>query len=71
MVVLSLGDQSIRNQVKHLANGSAKEAASQIRRFGGDYSYATPGLFYVGDKRSENVCNYRSAMVKKKRGLQF
>ena len=48
VAALSLADQSIRSQAKHLENGSAKDAASQIRLFGGYYSYATLGLFYVG-----------------------
>jgi membrane-associated phospholipid phosphatase len=48
LAAVSLADQSIRTQVKHLQNGSAKDAASEIRRFGSSYSYATLGLFYVG-----------------------
>ena len=48
VAALSLADQSIRTQVKHLQNGSAKDVASEIRRFGGYYSYATLGLFYAG-----------------------
>jgi membrane-associated phospholipid phosphatase len=44
----SLADQSLRTQAKHLQNGSARDVASQIRLFGGYYSYATLGLFYVG-----------------------
>jgi membrane-associated phospholipid phosphatase len=60
VAALSLADQSIRSQAKHLENGSAKDAASQIRLFGGYYSYATLGLFYVGgeifhDPRAEAV----------------
>jgi membrane-associated phospholipid phosphatase len=48
VAAVSLADQSLRTQVQHLQNGSAKDVASQIRLFGGYYSYATLGLFYVG-----------------------
>jgi hypothetical protein len=48
VAAVSLADQSLRTQAEHLENGAAKEAASQIRLFGSDYSYATLGLFYAG-----------------------
>jgi hypothetical protein len=48
VAAVSLADQSIRTQMRHLNNGSAKDVASQIRLFGSYYSYATIGLFYVG-----------------------
>jgi len=48
IAAVSLADQSIRTQVRYLQNGPAKDVASQIRLFGGYYSYATLGLFYVG-----------------------
>jgi membrane-associated phospholipid phosphatase len=48
VAAVSLADQSLRTQVQHMQNGSAKDAASQLRLFGGYYSYATLGLFYVG-----------------------
>ena len=48
IAAVSLADKSVRTQVLHLQNGSAVDVASQIRRFGGSYSYATLGLFYVG-----------------------
>ena len=48
VAALSLADQSLHTQMRHLQNGLAKDVASQIRLFGGYYSYATLGLFYVG-----------------------
>ena len=48
VAAVALADKSIRTQVQHLQNGSANDVASQIRRFGGAYSFVTLGLFYVG-----------------------
>ena len=48
VAAVSLADQSTRTQAQHLEDGPAKDVASEIRRFGGYYSYATLGLFYAG-----------------------
>jgi membrane-associated phospholipid phosphatase len=46
--VVALADESVKTQVEHIQKGSANDAASQIRRFGSYYSFATLGLFYIG-----------------------
>ncbi len=61
VAAMALADKSVRTQVQHIQNGSANDVASQIRQFGGPYSYATLGLFYVGgeifhDPPAKAVC---------------
>jgi len=48
VAAVTLADKPVRTQVQHIQNGSANDVASQIRQFGGSYSFATLGLFYVG-----------------------
>jgi len=48
VAAVALADKPVRTQVQHVQNGSANDVASQIRQFGGSYSFATLGFFYVG-----------------------
>ncbi len=48
VAAVALADKPVRTQIQHIQNGSANDVASQVRQFGGPYSFATLGLFYVG-----------------------
>lgn len=48
VAAVALADKPVRTQIEHIQNGSANDVASQIRQFGGSYSFATLGLFYIG-----------------------
>lgn len=54
VAAVSLADTHVRNQIQHLQNASANDAASQIRKFGGIYSYAVLGLFLAGGETFGN-----------------
>ncbi len=44
----SFADTHVRNQIRHIQNASAYDAAKQIRQFGGIYSIGVLGLFLAG-----------------------
>ena len=48
VAAVSFADTHVRNQVLRIQSASGLDAAGQIRRFGGTYSFATLGLFLAG-----------------------
>lgn len=54
VAALSLADNQVRTQVQHIQNASALNVASQIRQFGGPYSYGVLGLFFAGGEAFDN-----------------
>ena len=54
VAAVSLADSDVRTQVQHIQNASALNVASQIRQFGGPYSYGVLGLFLAGGEAFDN-----------------
>jgi membrane-associated phospholipid phosphatase len=55
VAAVSLADSQVRTQVEHIQNASALNVASQIRQFGGPYSYGVLGLFLAGGETLDNA----------------
>ena len=55
VAAVSLADTHVRNQVQHIQNSTATDAAKQIRQFGGPYSYGVLGFFLVGGEAFDNA----------------
>ena len=54
VAAVSLADSDVRTQVQHIQNTSANNVASQIRQFGGPYSFGVLGLFLAGGGAFDN-----------------
>lgn len=55
VAAVSLLDGPVHTQVQHIQNGSANDVASEIRKFGGPYSYGVLGLFFAGGEAFNNA----------------